>query len=207
MSQKFSRKPFANFFIKKNLQIRLIKKIVFAVLISTLVCVATLLLTYLAKYKSAVFYQVTLDIGGTIGNRENIISIILPSLLISSFVNLIIAVFIGFYASRKYAVPIFKLESWAVLLQKGHINTKLQFREKDEMKDLSNNCNQLSEELCDKFRKIKENIENLKNENCNIEPINKIQGILDSMQINSKPIEIQTNTYLKKDFTKEKKEG
>lgn len=203
MSQQFTRKPVANFFIKKNLQIRLIKKIVFAVLISTLVCVATLLLMYLAKYKSAVFYQVTLDIGATIGNRENIISIILPSLLISSFVNIIIAVFIGFYASRKYAVPIFKLESWAILLQKGHINAKLQFREQDEMRDLTNNCNQLSDELCDKFKKIKAHIEELENENCKSESINKIRTILDALQIGSNPIKIQTATYLKDDLKKE----
>src|SRR4030042_1578517 len=112
MKKKAIRKPVANFFIKRDLQIRLIKKIVAAVLISTVVCMATLLLTYLAKYKSAAFYRVTFNIGASIGNRENIISIIFPSLLISSIVNLFIAIGIGLYASRKYAVPIFKLEQW-----------------------------------------------------------------------------------------------
>lgn len=201
MSKKFTRKPVTNFFIKKDLQIRLIKKIVLAVLISTLVCVATLLLTYLAKYKSAVFYRVTLDISATIGNRENIISIILPSLLISSIVNILIAICIGLYASRKYAVPIFKLEQWVQLLHEGHMTAQLRFREKEEMKELCDKCNKLSEEFRNKFVQIEKYTEELEKNNENPEPLNKIQEILEKMELKAEAIEVHTGFFKTKEIT------
>ncbi len=196
MSNKFTRKPIGHFFIKKELQIRLIKKIVFTVIISTIVCVATLLLTYLAKYKSAVFYRVTFDLNSaSIGNRENIISIILPSLLISSIVNITIAIGVGLYASRKYAVPIFKLEQWVNLLRKGHMTAKLRFREKAEMKELCYNCNHLSEALRYKFEMIDKYTRELEKGTDIKATQKKIQDILDTMEFNAEAIEIQTGMY------------
>ncbi len=193
MDKKFSRKPVANFFIKRDLQLRLILKIVLAVLISTAVCVATLLLTYVAKYESTVFYRVTFDLGASIGNRENIITIILPSLIIASIINIIIAFFIGLYASRKYAVPIFKLEKWVHLLRDGHMSAQLQFREKEEMRELCSNCNQLSEELRAKFEQIEKYIDEFKEKPDDPEPYNSIKEILEEMEIKSEAIEVHTS--------------
>ena len=200
MEKKVSRKPVKNFLIKKDLQIRLIKRIVLAVLISTIVCVATLLLTYVAKYKSTVFYRVTFDLGASIGPRENIASIIFPSLCIASIINLVIGFCIGLYASRKYAVPIFKLEQWVHLLRDGKLTAQLRFREKEEMRELCNSCNQLSEELQIKFEQIEKSIQELKKDPTDNKPLDKIQGILDSMEFKTEAIEIHTAYMHTKDI-------
>lgn len=196
MSEKFIRKPLGNFFIKKDLQIGLIKKIVMAVMISTLVCLFTLFIIYLLKYKSDSFYRVTLDMNATISDRESIVWIILPSLLISGIVNIFIAISIGLYASRKYAVPIFKLEQWIYLLREGHLNSKLRFREKEEMKELCDSCNKFTEELNLKFGQIQQGLLNLKKNALNQKELDKIEEVLKTIEIDSDTIEIHTS-YLR----------
>jgi methyl-accepting chemotaxis protein len=195
MGKKSPRKPIAHFFIKKELQIRLIKKIVLAVLISTLVCMATLLLTYLAKYKSAAFYRVTFNVGASIGNRENIIAIIFPSLLISSIVNLFLGVGLGLYTSRKYAVPIFKLEQWVNLLRSGHLTAQLRFREKEEMLELSTSCNELTEEIRSKFEQIEKEVVNAQHGSSPGESLDNIQKVLSTLQLSSESIEVHTSFF------------
>ena len=158
--EKIIRKPIGNFFIKKSLQIRLIVKIVIAALTSTLVSSGSLIVVYYLKYQTVVVYQldkVTQDL-----SREHIIFLILPTLLMSSIVSLIVAFGVGLYSSRKYAVPIYKLEQWASLLLQGKFTVLLRFREKEEMKELSDKCNQLAADMHERYIKIRRLAELLK---------------------------------------------
>lgn len=148
------RQPAANFFVKPKLQWRLIMKMVATALCATLIGILTLVLVYLFQYDSTLFYRVTTHGTASIGESSNIISIILPSLLISGVINLAIATALGLYASRKYAIPIYKLEQWARLLLKGNFKAKLGFREKNELDELCELCNRLSADVDSKFGEI-----------------------------------------------------
>lgn len=203
MSKTAKRHPIGNFFIMKGLQFRLIKKIVLSAVLSTLVGLGTLVFIYYLKFDNTAFYPVSLDSAASIGDRENILSIILPSVIISAFINILIAIAIGLYASRKYAVPIFKLEKWADLLNSGKMAAKLNFREKEEMKELSSKCNSLSENLRKKFNEIQSAAEILiKDEKFKGNPqINEITEILDSMSLDDKHIEVSTSILKKDDLT------
>lgn len=189
------RHPVSNFFIKRSLQFRLIYKIVAAVMISTGVCIGTLLLTYYVKYRNVAFYRVILDHNMDIPPRFEISSIILPALLISALVNLLVAMFIGLYASRKYAVPIYKLEQWADLLREGKMTAKLRFREREEFKDLSSHCNTLADTLRQKFLQIKRLSETLSSSHEGIQEIKEIERVIDSLQLEAKPIEVHTQFH------------
>ncbi|HAJ78813.1 MAG TPA: hypothetical protein DCO75_03500 [Fibrobacteres bacterium] len=192
MTDYSNRKPIGNFFIKKSLQIRLIVKIVIAVMVATLINSGTLLLVYYIKYKSVLIYQMDSMTNLT---RENIIFIILPSLTISIVVNFIMAIGIGLYASRKYAVPVYKLEKWAQLLIKGKITAKLKFREKEEMKELSDYCNELSSELCNKLMNLKKYMEINKDKDKEIEALRNIRAILATLDLDSDTIEVHTTHF------------
>lgn len=192
MSGQFARKPVGNFFIKRSLQLRLMFKIVFAVLFATFVSSGTLLLVYYLKYKSVLLYQMDQLTNLT---KENIIFIILPSLLISGLVNFFLAGGIGLYASRKYAVPIYKLEQWARLLREGKITAKIRFREKEELKELSDYCNDLSMDLLKKLLDIKKQVEGLKSSGNDSDEVNKIQLTLSSFELDADTIEIHTSHY------------
>jgi len=138
---KAVRKPVGNFFIKKSLQLRLIFNVLTVSVVSSIVSAGTLLLVYFYKYKTTVLYMFDHISNGL--KEEYILWLILPSLIISSVVGLILAFGIGLYASRKYAVPVFKIEQWASKLISGKMTAVLRFREKEEMKDLSRKCNEL----------------------------------------------------------------
>jgi hypothetical protein len=192
MKNQASRKPVGNFFIKKPLQMRLILKIVISVIIATFICSGTLLLVYYLTYKSVLLYQMDRMANLT---KENIISIILPSLLISAIVNFILAVGIGLYASRKYAVPVYKLENWAKLLTDGKITAKIQFREKGEMKELTDFCNRLSEDLLKKLLDFKKLSETLEVTEKNEAALTKMKKILGTFELEASTIEIHTTCY------------
>ncbi len=195
MQELFHRKPVSNFFIKRSLQLRLIAKIVAAAVISTLVCVVTLLATYYIIYQSVSYYGVTLDTKthfSTISEPNNIIFLILPSLAVSVALNILVAFFIGLYASRKYAVPIYKLEQWARMIRQGKIAAQIRFREKEEMKELSDDCNELTSDLRTKFCEIKKQTEALKQKLGDCEQVRNIETVLATLELEGETIEIHT---------------
>lgn len=190
MPEKVNRKPIGNFFIKKSLQLRLIFKIVLAALTSTLVTSGCLILVYYLKYKTVVVYQ--LDKLSQELTREHIVFLILPTVLISSLVSLLFSFGVGLYASRKYAVPIYKLEQWAALLRQGKLTARLSFREKEEMKELSDECNQLAMGIRDRFIEVRRQTELLKQTVASSEISVELEKILSSLELEAVPIEVNT---------------
>jgi methyl-accepting chemotaxis protein len=153
------RKPVGNFFIKKSLQLGLIIKIMAVSFVSSVVAAGTLLLVYFLKYKTTVIYMFDHITNGL--REEYIVWLILPSLVISSVVGLMLAFGIGLYASRKYAVPVFKIEQWASKLLDGKMTAVLRFREKEEMRDLSKKCNELGTMFCEVMAEVQKDVKAL----------------------------------------------
>ena len=204
MSDKTHRKPIGNFFIKKSLQLRLITKIVIAALVSTLVSSGSLILVYYLKYQTVIVYQ--LDKLSQELNREHIVFLILPTLLVSALVAIFVSFCIGLYSSRKYAVPIYKLEQWATLLRSGKMSALLRFREKEEMKELSDKCNQLATEMRDRFIDIRKQARLLKGKDSTSEHAAELEKILLNLDLDTNPIEVTTGYYaVAHDQSKEQK--
>jgi hypothetical protein len=193
MTEQFPRHPLSHFFIKPSLQIRLIIKIVIAALLATFICSGMLLLVYYLRYNSVLLY--TMDLLTNL-KKENIIFIILPSLLISSLVNFIIAVCLGLYASRKYAVPIYKLEQWACMIRQGKIAAQIWFREREELKELSDDCNNLTTDLRAKFIEIKKQSVALREKTKDSEELKKIEAVLATLDLEGETIEIHTTMHI-----------
>jgi nitrogen fixation/metabolism regulation signal transduction histidine kinase len=128
-------------------------------------------------------------------SREHIIFLIFPTLLISAIVSILVSFGVGIYASRKYAVPIYKLEQWASLLRKGKMSAQLRFREKEEMRELSTNCNLLAAEIREKFMKIRIQAELLKQADPSSPTANEILKVLSDLELEQTPIEVSTSFY------------
>ncbi len=187
----FVRRPIGNFFIKRELQLRLIAKIVLTVLITTVICVASLLFVFYLRYKTILLYQMSIE--GEL-SKEHIVDVLLPSLLISGIVNILLGIGVGLYASRKYAVPIYKLEQWAMLLKNGHLTAKLRFREKEEMKELSDHCNLLGEEMRGRFARVGELIGRLREKVDGTEEIDEIEKALADLELQT-GVDVTTGFY------------
>ena len=97
---------------------------------------------------------------------------------------------IGLYSSRKYAVPIYKLEQWVTLLQQGKMGAMLRFREKEEMKDLSDKCNMLAADLRFKFMEIRKEIDKLKQTDPSSSIASKMEKTLAGLELEIDSIEV-----------------
>ncbi len=193
MTKAVTRRPIGNFFIKKSLQLRMIKNILLSALVSTVVASSTLFLVYFWRFKTTVVYQ--LDKATQDLTRENILYIILPALIISALISLLLAFGIGLYSSRKYAVPIYKIEKWLSLLRQGKLGATLQFREKEEMKDLSDKCNSLGVELQKTFHEIRAKVQHMKDQNIAPEIAVDIDKIINRMEFESDPFKVSTSMF------------
>jgi nitrogen fixation/metabolism regulation signal transduction histidine kinase len=185
---QFERKPFKHFFIKKALQIRMIIHIVTAVLVTTILSVGTMTLVYFLKYNTVIMYQLDQETQNL--THQSIVSLLLPSLLFSAVVNILVAAGIGFYASRKYAIPVYKLEQWSSLLLQGKMTAVLQFREKEELKGLSDKCNEVTTILRNRLQTIKQQVGELKKAHQDSPAIQQIEKSLDGLDLSTGTIEV-----------------
>jgi len=153
MSDQNIRQPVKNFFIKKSMQIKIIAKILFIILITALFTTVTVSLVYNSKSQSGSFYYMSNDTKQDL-ELKNILEVILPSVIGAQLITLLIGLGIGLFSSRKIAVPIYKFEKWVSQLKTGNLMTRLEFREKAEMEDLTHECNTLADFYRKKFMEI-----------------------------------------------------
>jgi signal transduction histidine kinase len=88
----------------------------------------------------------------------SILGVVLPALITAQIVTIAVAIVIGLFSSRKAAVPVYKLEKWAMQLKKGKLKTHLGFRETKEMRDLTIQCNALADTYIQIFTDIGESM-------------------------------------------------
>ena len=138
MSEPVVRKPLANFLIKPTFQIKIILKILFVMAMTGVLTTLLIAWTYHARSQEGGFYY--MDVRQDI-ELTSILGFILPALVAAQAVSFLVAVAIGLFSSRKAAVPTYKIEKWAAQLRAGNLNTRLAFREHDEMYELTRECN------------------------------------------------------------------
>lgn len=160
MSNKTTRHPIRNFFLKKSMQFRIITIILFVVFLTSCFTVLILSIIYNAKSQDGNFYYMSNDIMQDL-ELTSILGIILPALITAQVISLIIAIAIGMFSSRKAAVPVYKLEKWAMQIKKGRLKTHLGFRETKVMKDLTIQCNALADTYRQIFSDIDQSLANI----------------------------------------------
>ncbi len=153
MTQKNERQPFRHFFIKKSIQMKIIFEILFIVMLSAVITTVALTFVYNSKAHTGAFYYMSNDTRQDL-ELKNILEFVLPSVVGAQIFSIVIGLGIGLFSSRKMAVPIYKFEKWVSQLKNGNLNTRISFREDDEMHDLTMECNALTGYYRDVFDKI-----------------------------------------------------
>ena len=77
----------------------------------------------------------------------------------------------------------------------GKMSALLRFREKEEMAELSNACNQLSSEMRERFVKIRTQSELLKQSSPSSPIAEEIEKVLSGLELETVPIEVSTTFY------------
>lgn len=187
MTDKNARQPIRHFFIKKSIQYKIIGKIIFVVFLTALLTTITVSLVYNAKSQNGRFYYMGNDAKQDL-ELDNILEIVLPSVIGAQVISMLIGLGIGLFSSRKIAVPIYKFEKWVTQLKTGNLLTRIEFREKEEMEDLTHECNTLVDFYRDKFVLINEAVCNLEKKNDSNpeikEPIAALRQILQKVNFN-----------------------
>ena len=134
----------------------MITGIFFTVLLMGLVTTGVFAVIYNTKAQQGSFYYMS---NNEMQNLEltmtSVLGIILPPVIAVEVMAVLIAFGIGLFSSRAVAVPLYKIEKWAIRLKTGKLNTTLAFREEKAMKDLTIQCNAVTDffrSLCTDIR-------------------------------------------------------
>lgn len=175
-SKTYQRRPVKNFLIKRDLQLRFIFKIVISVFITSAITLATLSAVYYYKSGSGYFYFMSNDLAQDL-QRQSILATILPSLLIAEVVSVLLGLGIGLVSSRKFAVPIYKMENWISSMLAGNLGSKIAFREKEEFRTLTVHCNSLSDYLTEILKDLERKLNDLEQSTMNDKAREKVAAI------------------------------
>jgi len=155
---KFKRQPLKNFFIKPGLQIRLTIQFVIGSFFASFCSLA--LLFAISRF----------DSDGLEGLRTAwyYLQATYSGFGIAACVSLLVGMVIGTYASRKVALPIFKVEQWAEGLKKGDFTVHLGMRDSDYWQKMANTCNGFTSEMRENLKQVQnltsDDHENLKSD-------------------------------------------
>ena len=136
----------------------MIAGIFFTVLLTGLITTGLLAFIYNTKAQQGSFYYMSNDIMQDL-ELNSILGIILPPIIAVEIIAVAIAFGIGLFSSRKVAVPLYKIEKWAMRLKSGKLNTTLAFREENAMKDLTIQCNAVTDFYRSLCMDIREHVE------------------------------------------------
>jgi methyl-accepting chemotaxis protein len=144
MPEKYTRRRVKNFFLKKSIQLRMTASIFFTVVLMGLITTGLLAFIYNTKSQQGSFYYMSNDVMQDL-ELTSVLGIILPPIITVDIIAVIIAFVVGLLSSRAVAVPLYKIEKWASRLKNGKLNTTLAFREEKSMKDLTLQCNAVTD--------------------------------------------------------------
>jgi methyl-accepting chemotaxis protein len=163
------------------MQLKIVAKILFVILITALFTTVAVSLVYNSKSQNGSFYYMSNDTKQDL-ELKNILEVILPSVIVAQAITLLIGLGIGLFSSRKIAVPIYKFEKWVAQLKTGNLMTRLEFREKTEMEDLTHECNSLAEFYRKKFIDIDAAASSIEEKSSDPHTIEKVKEIREALQ-------------------------
>jgi hypothetical protein len=161
MPEKHSRRRIKNFFVKKSIQFRMIFGILLAVFIVCLFTTLIFAFIYNTKSQQGSFYFMSSNDEMPDLELTSILEFILLPIIVIDIITVCIAFGVGLFSSRAVAVPLYKIEKWAIKLKNGKLNTTLAFREENVMKDLTVQCNAATDFYRSIFTDIREHVETI----------------------------------------------
>ena len=148
MEKRGYKRKRLNFSIKKNMQLRLIGKVLIIVLVSVLV-------------SAAIFYFYSeREIGSSYRQfhvkAKNFLDYLLPAVICSFLLSMILGFIVCLFYPHHIAGPLYRIEREILNIGKGDLSVHITIRKGDEVTELANNINIMVEELREKIKKIKE---------------------------------------------------
>jgi len=157
MSQNKNSYKRKRYFIKKDFQAKFILQFCLIIFVGVLISTALLLILSQNTLTSS-FHQSQLTI-------KNTAIAILPTVILTNLITLglisLAAIMIILFISHKIAGPIFRLEQDIKNIGKGDLTNKIKLRKKDQITELAEEINRMTEDYHKKILNIQTRVENL----------------------------------------------
>ena len=139
--QMLVRRPLANFVFFPAIQWPQIVRNCLLVLVTSVLAGVLIVALYQWEYGSTSIYVMDRDSAFFPLERSSLISILLPALVGSLLISIGLGWLLAIAASRRIALPIYKVIQWNRYVTDGNLRARLCFRPGDKLDELARSCN------------------------------------------------------------------
>lgn len=139
--QMLVRKPLRNFVFYPAIQWPQIVRNCLLVTITAVLAGAMIMFLYHLEYGSTSIYVMDRDSAFFPLERRSLMALVFPALLAAVVLSIMIGWMLALAASRRIALPIYKVIQWMRLVNDGNLRAKLAFRPGDKLDELARSCN------------------------------------------------------------------
>lgn len=145
--QMLSRKPLANFVFYPAIQWPQILRNCLLVTVTALLTGLMIVLLYQWQYGSTSLYVMDQESAFFPLERRSLLILLLPALVSAIVMAILLGWLLALAASRRIALPIFKVIQWSKHVADGNLRTQLAFRPGDRLDELARSCNTALEQV------------------------------------------------------------
>jgi methyl-accepting chemotaxis protein len=88
-------------------------------------------------------------------DRRGLLDLLLPAVGATTLMGMFLGWLMAFGASRRIALPIYKVEQWARRISSGDLHVRVGFRKADHLDELANACNGALDKVREDFLEIR----------------------------------------------------
>jgi len=154
-AKRFTRKPLRNFiFLPKVQWPQILGNMALAGITAIGTGIGIILLYYREFGESAIYIMDRSSVLYPL-DRQGLVNLILPAVGASTLMGMSVGWLMAFGASRRVALPIYKVEQWARRVSSGDLHVRLGFRKADHLDELANACNGALDKVREDFVEIR----------------------------------------------------
>lgn len=139
--QLLVRKPLRNFVFYPAIQWPQILRNCLLVAITSILAGGMIMLLYQIEYGSTSVYVMDRNSAFFPLEQQSLLALVFPALLAALVMAILIGWMLALAASRRIALPIYKVIQWTRLVSEGNLRARLAFRPGDHLEELARSCN------------------------------------------------------------------
>ena len=155
LAKSFSRRPLRNFiFLPKVQWPQIVGNMVLAMVTAVGTGIAILYL-YQGEFGDSSIY--IMDKASSLRplDRRGLLDLLLPAVGATTLMGMFLGWLMAFGASRRIALPIYKVQQWARRISNGDLHVRVGFRKADHLDELANACNEALDKVREDFLEIR----------------------------------------------------
>lgn len=154
--QMLTRKPLANFVFYPAIQWPQILRNCLLVTATALITGLMIVLLYQWQYGSTSIYVMDQESAFFPLERRSLLILLLPALVSAIVMAILLGWLLALAASRRIALPIYKVIQWSKRVGEGNLRTELAFRPGDHLEELARSCNVALEQVRAGFEDLRD---------------------------------------------------